>query len=134
MSPNIEQQVSPEVPPTAQLMQMIFAFMTSQAIAVAAKLGVADLLKNDAKSIEELAQATGVQARALYRLLRALASVGIFAEDDTRRFRLTPLAEPLRSDAPDSLRFFSMFFGADWQWRVWGDLPYSIQSGQPAFE
>ena len=134
MSQNIMQKVSEDAPPSAQLLQMIFSFMTSQAISVAAKLGVADLLGGEAKSADELAQATGVQARPLYRILRALASVGIFAEDDAGRFRLTPLAEPLRSDAPDSLRALAIFFGADWHWRVWSELSYSAQAGEPAFE
>lgn len=134
MSQKVIQNVSEDAPPSAQLLRMIFSFMTSQAISVAAKLGVADLLEGEAKSADELAQATGVQARPLYRILRALASVGIFAEDDARRFRLTPLAEPLRSDAPDSLRALSIFFGADWHWRVWSELSYSAQTGQPAFE
>jgi hypothetical protein len=95
-------------------MQMLFGFMTSQAIFVAAKLGLADLLKNGAKSVDELAQATGVQARPLYRIMRVLASVGIFVEDDNGRYQMTPLAEPLRGDVPNSLRDFSIFLGADW--------------------
>lgn len=134
MSPNVRQEVSQDVPPAAQLMPLIFGFMTSQAISVAAKLGVADLLTDEAKSVDELAHAAGVQARPLYRILRALASVGIFAEDDAGRFRLTPLAEPLRRDAPDSLRGLAIFFGAEFHWRVWSDLGYSAQSGQPGFE
>ncbi|MEO6562334.1 MAG: methyltransferase [Nitrosospira sp.] len=120
--------------PTSQLMQMIFGFVTSQAISVAARLSIADLLKDGSKSIDELAQATGAQPRPLYRILRALASVGIFAEDEAGRFKLTPLAEPLRSNIPGSVRDFSIFVGADWHWRAWGDLFGSAQSGLPAFE
>jgi DNA-binding IclR family transcriptional regulator len=84
--------------------------MSLQAISVVAKLGVADLLQEEAKSADELARATGAHARSLYRILRALASVGIFAEDEAGRFHLTPLAGPLRRDAPDSLRNFAIFF------------------------
>lgn len=134
MSQDEVRQVSKEIPPAAQLTQMIFGFMITQAISVVARLGLADLLKDGAKSTDELARATGTQARPLYRILRALASVGIFAEDDSGCFRLTPLAEPLRSDAPDSLRDFSIFIGADWHWRPWADLFGSAQTGQPAFE
>lgn len=134
MSQDEVSQVTAEVPPAARLMQMIFGFATTQAISVAARLNLADLLKDEAKSADELARATGAQPGALYRLLRALASVGIFAEDDAARFSLTPLAELLRSNTPDSLRDFSILIGADWHWRAWGDLFGSVQSGQPAFE
>ena len=68
------------VSPEAQLSQLISGFRISQAIRVAAELGIADLLANGPKSSTELAQATGSQPRALYRLLRALASIGIFTE------------------------------------------------------
>lgn len=112
---------------------MIMGFMLSQAIAAAAKLGVADLLENGPKTAEELAHRTGSNAGALYRLLRALASVGIFAED-AGRFKLTPLAEPLRNDAPDSLRGTALFLGSDWHMQVWADIDYAIKHGKPAFE
>jgi hypothetical protein len=122
-----------ESPPAAQLTQMIFGFMTSQAIATAAKLGIADALKNGPRPADALAQTLGAHPHALYRLLRALASVGVFAEDPDGRFRLTPLAEPLLSDAPGSLRAFSIYFGADFHMRVWQDLYHSVVHGQPAF-
>jgi hypothetical protein len=123
-----------DAPASAQLLPMIFGYMTSEAISVAAKLGVADLLVKGAKTADQLAQTRGVKSRPLYRLLRALASVGVFAEDNAGRFTLTPLAEPLRSDAPDSLRALAIFFGADWHWRVWSELSYSVETGQPGFE
>jgi hypothetical protein len=123
-----------DAPASAQLLPMIFGYMTSQAISVAAKLGVADLLAKGAKTADQLAQTIGVKPRPLYRLLRALASVGVFAQDEAGRFSLTPLAEPLRSDAPDSLRALAIFFGADWHWRVWSELCYSVETGQPGFE
>ncbi len=130
----MSQLIAQEIPPAAQLMEMIFSPVPAQALSVAAKLGVADLLKDQAKSADELAQALGVMARPLYRLLRALASVGIFAEDASGRFSMTPLAEPLRSDALDSVRSFAIYFGADWHRRVYGELGYSVQTGQAAFE
>lgn len=134
MAQDVVQETSNDVPPSAKLMQMIFGLVTSQAISVAAKLGLADLLEGGAKTAEELAEATGTKARPLYRIMRALASAGIFAEDNTGRFQLTPLAEPLRSGTRDSLRDFAIFLGEDWHWRVWGGLAYSAQTGQPAFE
>jgi len=134
MSQSEAQKAAQSLPPSAQLMQIIFGFMTPQAIAVVAKLGVADLLKDQPKTVDELAQATGAHSRSLYRIMRALASVGIFAEDDSGRFRLTPMAEPLRSDAPDSLRNLVIFFASEWHWRVWSQLSHCAESGQPAFE
>jgi hypothetical protein len=123
-----------ELSTTDQLIQILFGFMTTQALSVAAKLGIADLLQDGPIETNELAQAAGVQPRPLYRLLRALASVGVFAEEDKGWFRLTPLAELLRTDAPNSLRGFIIFMGSDWHWRVWEDLEYSVKKAQPAFE
>ena len=68
---------------------------------MAAKLGIADLLKDGPKLIDELADSTGANARNLYRVLRALSSRGIFAETVYGRFDLTPLAEPLQTLVPD---------------------------------
>jgi hypothetical protein len=69
----------------------------------------------------------------LYRLLRALASVGIFAEGESRRFSLTPLAEPLRSDVPGSKRALALMSG-DEQFRTWAEIDYTIRTGKIAFE
>ena len=118
----------------ANLLPMFFdSFILARAISVAARLGIADLLTSDAKSADELARATGVHAQSLYRVLRALAGAGIFAEDEAGRFHLTPLAEQLRSDAPNSWRGFANFLGSDFAYQAYGDLLYSVQTGQPAF-
>lgn len=114
------------------LNHMIFGFRISQAIYVAAELGIADLLIEGPRTAEDLAEQTRTHSEALYRLLRALASVGIFAEDTHRLFSLTPLAENLRSDLSDSQRSFAMMAGAE-LYQAWGDLLYSIQTEKPAF-
>lgn len=120
---------------SANLLPMFFdSFILSRAISVAAKLGIADLVTTDGKTADELAQASGVHAPSLYRVMRVLAGAGIFAEDEAGRFHLTPLAEQLRSDAPDSLRGFVNFINSDFSYRTYGDMLYSVQSGQPAFE
>ena len=67
-------------------------------------------------------------------MLRALASAAIFSEGSDGRFSLTPLAEPLRSDAPDSLRAYAIMTGSEWFYNTWAQLPYSIRNGEPAFE
>jgi hypothetical protein len=84
--------------------RMIAGYFVSQAIYVAAKLGVADRLSDGPRSADELARDIGAHDRSLYRLLRALASVGLFAEDADGRFSLTPLADLIRSDVPGSQR------------------------------
>jgi predicted transcriptional regulator len=94
-----------------QLDGMIAGYWISQAIYAAAKFSIADHLKDGPKSAEELAEATSTIADALYRLLRALASKGIFAEGEPRQFSLTPLAEPLQSDVPGSKRALALMSG-----------------------
>lgn len=122
-----------DIPPQAQLGQMITGYWTSQAIYAAAKFGIADLLTGGPKSVEELASATDTMPELLYRLLRALASVGIFAEEDGKRFSLTPLAEPLSSDVAGSQRSLALMMGDD-QYRAWGNLADTVQTGDNAYE
>ena len=119
--------------PSAQLMDMIFGFALSRAIAVAAEIGVADQLKDGPKSVEELAQAVGAHPESLYRLLRALAGAGIFSEEPDKHFGLTPLSELLSSDNPQSLRGFAAMMADAMNFETWADLPYSIQTGKPTF-
>src|SRR5215467_8844362 len=122
-----------EISPHQQLDQMISGYWISQAIYAAAKFGIADLLKDGPKTVDELAVATSANPDALYRLLRALASVGIFTEGESCRFLLTPLAEPLRSDVAGSKRALALMMG-DEQYRVWAEIEYSIRTGRIAFD
>ena len=119
---------------TDQLLQMIYGTIITQMIAVAAQLRIADFLAEGLKSVEDLAAATSTHAPTLYRLLRALASLGLFAETEPQHFTLTPLARLLQSDAPDSLQRYAILFGT----RLWYDsltnLLRSVQSGDPALE
>jgi O-methyltransferase domain/Dimerisation domain len=122
-----------KTPPRQEvLMHMVAGFWMSRAICLAAKLGLADLVKDGPKSSAELAQATSTHAPSLYRLLRMLASVGIFAEDDKANFSITPLAECI-IDAPGSQRAAAMMFG-EVHYRCWGELEYSVRTGKTAFE
>lgn len=116
-----------------QLDQMITGYWTSQAIYAAAKFGIADLLADGPRSVDELAAASEADPQALYRLLRALASIGIFAEGEDQVFALTPLAEPLRSDVPGSKRALALMTG-DEQFLAWGEIEYAIRSGNTAFD
>ena len=125
---------SSEMRPVDAMVQMISGFWVSRSIYIAAKLGIADLLQEKTKTAAELAEATGTHAPSLYRLLRALASVGVFVEREEGRFDLTPLAATLRANAPDSLRAFAISeLGGD-HYAAWGELLYSIKTGGIAFE
>jgi hypothetical protein len=119
--------------PPEVITQLAFGALMSQALYVAAKLGVADLLAEKPQPVSALAAATSTNERALYRVLRSLSSIGIFKETGTKVFSLTPLAELLRSDAHGSLRNGVIFAGEEWHWRVWGNLLYSVQTGKSAW-
>jgi hypothetical protein len=123
----------PEVTPSQQLSQLIMAYWHSQAVYVAAELGIADLLKDGPRPVADLAAATHTHPESLFRLLRALASIGVFAETSPQTFALTPLAQGLRSDAPQSQRALARMMGAE-QYQAWGDLLYSVQTGKKAFD
>lgn len=132
----------PDFPPHLALLQMITGRWVSQAITAAAKLRLADQLRDGPRTIAELAAATKSHPPSLYRLLRALASVGIFAEigDGTgtdvtaSRFDLTPLADALRSDAPVSMRGVALWLGEECCARAWANLDRSVQTGETAFD
>lgn len=125
---------SMDMPPAAYLSELIDNTRFVHSILAAAKFGIADLLENGPLSIAELAEATGTHPRSLYRMLRALASRGIFSEDADGRFSLTALADPLRSDAPDSIRTLALWAGSEADLQTWANFSYSIRTGKPAFE
>ena len=121
----------PQAPPAASMMGLITGYWVSQAVGVVALLGVADQLGEGGRDSDELARAVGAEPRALYRVLRLLASLGVFAESVPGSFALTPLGETLRSDAPDSVRNFAITETAPGHWLPWGRLHESVLSGQP---
>ncbi|MEO6398715.1 MAG: methyltransferase [Tepidiformaceae bacterium] len=119
--------------PSARLREMIDGFQVSQAIHAAATLGVADVIGEGRRSAAEIAAKTGADADALYRLLRALASVGVFDEDGDRRFALTDLGECLRSDALEPQGDWARQIGQPYYWEAWDHLLFSIRTGANAF-
>lgn len=119
-------------PPNAVLMPMLFGGLLQQCIRVAAELAIADLLADQPCSSGELAARTNTYEPSLYRVLRTLASAGIFAEAADRTFRLTPMADQLRSDAPQSMRDFALLQGAEWNWRGSAALLHAVQTGERA--
>jgi hypothetical protein len=106
----------------------------SQAIAVVAELGIADLLKDGTRTAADIARTVNASEDGIYRLLRALGGVGLFAETRNRRFRLTQLGRLLRRDSSRALGDYARFTGDQSTWRPWGELRHSVRTGEPAFD
>jgi hypothetical protein len=121
-----------DLPPPAVLYQLATGYYISRALYVAAQLGIADHLKDGPRSAEELAEATSAHAPSLRRVLRLLASAGVFAEQEDGAFALTPLSEWLRSDMPGSFRSATLLFTGPLEWASWGALPHTVQTGEMA--
>jgi len=121
-------------PPEAQLLQIATGCFASAAVYVAAKLAIADLLADGPKTASELAAATGTDEHSLYRTLRAIASIGIFAESEGRTFANTAMSDSLRTDHPNSTRDLVVWMLEEPHWRVYGHLMYSVQTGKPAWD
>lgn len=121
-----------QVSSAQMLSQMLVGAWITQGIYVAAELGIADLLAEKPRTAEELAEQAGAHGRSLYRVLRALAGMGIFAEDAQGRFSLTPIAEHLRSDVPDLHRSFAIMMGAEF-YQSWGNLLSAVRTGKEAY-
>ena len=116
-----------------ELHRLLNGFQITQAIHVAAALGVADQIAADPVPIAEIAAAVNAHPGALYRLLRALAALGIFREHDDRCFSMTAMAACLRSKSPHPVRPHAIFIGQKNQWDAWGELLHSVRTGENAF-
>jgi hypothetical protein len=119
--------------PAVELRRLVNGYQVSQCIYVAAALGIADLLADGPRPSDELAAETDADPPSLYRLLRALAAVGVLREEDDRRFALTELGEALRSDAQEGIAGWAAFVGRPSHWQAWGDLLHSVRTGENAF-
>ena len=117
-------------PPDAQLMQMLFGFMATKALSAVAELGVADALKDGPLYYTDLAQAVETDQRALHRTMRALTSVGVFAEPAPGTFALTPVSSLLRSDVPGSMRKMAEMITSESHWLPWGRFTDTLRSGR----
>ena len=116
------------------MLNLIIGHWVARLVQVAATLNLADLLKGGPRTVEQLAKAAGVRAPELYRVLRALASVGVFAETRNGMFKLTPLAATLQTGVPGSMRTSATMLNADWQWDAWQHLLPCLKSGEVPFE
>ena len=120
--------------PWLDLLGLINGFQITQAIHVASALRVADHLNDGARSAGELAALTKSHPDSLYRLLRALAAVGVFREGEGRTFTLTPMGDCLRTDSAMPIGALAEVVGTRYFWRAWGHLLHSVQTGENAFQ
>lgn len=116
------------------LRELVTGYWAAQAVSVAASLRLADLMGAGPRTSEDLASLTGTDHGSLFRLLRALTSVGVFHQSEDGRFELTPLGQYLRADCPGSLRDYAVFFGDERQWRAWGALAHSVRTGETGYQ
>ena len=122
-----------ELPPPLQLLNMITAPWVTQSLYVVCKMGVPDLLKEGTKSSAALAKATGAHEPSLFRVLRALSSIGVFEEKETRHFALGPLGQFLRKDVRGSMRNMALFQGAPDHHKGWTGLLHAVRTGKSGF-
>ncbi len=119
--------------PARHLRQMVNGYQVSQALHVAAMLGLSDLLAEGPRSVADLARATETHPPTLARLMRALASVGVYEPDAEGRFTNTELGELLRTDVPGSLGGWAGYVGRPAHWEAWANLGDSVRTGENAF-
>ena len=116
------------------MLQMLHGLHFSTCISCLAQLGIPDLVEAGPRSAEDLAVQVGAQPQALYRLMRATASIGILAEGADGKFSETPLSAVLRSNAKPSARAFAMMGGREWHMRGWERLEYTVRTGKTALD
>ncbi len=134
MTPPQPAQSGPSMPPEAMFMQLSMGFFISQAIYAATELNIADHLANGPKPVSELANSSGSHQRSLYRLLRTLASVGVFAERDDRHFENTPMSAMLISANPKNSRALVQWMVDPEHWKVYSGLLDSVREGRTVWE
>jgi SAM-dependent methyltransferase len=117
----------------AELSEILFGFMRTQALATAAKLGIADIVNGTARDVGEIARQVGADESSLYRLLRFLASQGVFEEVEPRRFGSTRLSRGLQSSAPLTLRYIAIAMGSE-QYDAWSEAAHAFVTGEPGFD
>jgi hypothetical protein len=123
-----------EISPSARMFQLTYSLVIRGALYAVARLGVADVLAAGPRSSHEIAAKVGSDPGATYRLLRALASEGVFTESDGRRFALTPLGATLRSDVPGSMRGWVCFSGSPAYLAAFAKTLDAARTGQPAWD
>ncbi|AOY83835.1 methyltransferase [Moorena producens JHB] len=123
-----------ELMPMVVMKQMLYGGIVAKSIQAVAELGIADLVAQQPKHVQELAEATGTDVSSLYRLLRGLAMLGVFREIVTGEFTNTPLSDCLRCDFPGSLHDLALYVPHDGNWRAWMHLMDVLKTGKASFK
>jgi hypothetical protein len=121
------------LPPAGEMLRLLSGFVASQALHVCARLGIADLLAEGPRRVEDLARESRSHGPSLERLLRYLASIGVVREERGGGFSLTALGDALRTASPFSVHAAAVLFGARLFWDAVGDLHHSVATGGDAF-
>lgn len=121
------------VPANVALLETAQGAWVTQALYVAAKLGVADELAQGPKTADEVATKVAAHPDSVFRLMRMLTG-SVFSQRTDGRFELTAMGQALRADTPNSMRSMVLFIGSSEHWAVWGELLHAVKSGRPAPE
>jgi hypothetical protein len=124
-----DRQTQAELPPPMVFMQLLFGKQLTYSLSGVARLGVADHMDGTARPVEEIAGKVGAHAPSLYRVMRLLASLGVFRESPPRHFALTPVGELLKTDAPASLRYMAMMFGEEFSALAYAHITECLRTG-----
>ena len=119
-----------ELPPPARMLQLITGYWISQAVGAAAKLGLADQLADGSRSADDVATSVKGHAQSVHRVMRMLASIGVFTMDSDERFGLTPLGDTLRTGVPGSMKNFAIAETSAGHWLPWGQMSEAVRTGR----
>ncbi len=120
--------------PSEVMLRLTSGLLVASAIYAVVKLGVPDLIGDEAKTALELAEATGTHEPSLYRFLSTLVSIDLLTRDANDQFALTPVGATLRKDVPGSLRAWALSQLDKEHFRAWGDLLHTLKTGETAFK
>lgn len=121
-------------PPGPSALDLMTAGWVAQGVYTVTKLGIVEALRDGPQTADAIAERAGADPDAVYRLMRLLASRGIFTSQGNRRFALAPMGKALLADAPDSVRGYVLFVGDPLHWEHWGQLSHSVVTGKCAIE
>jgi hypothetical protein len=124
----------PQAQDVERLMQLSMGMGITAALQPIVRIGVPDVLANRPMQVSDIAAKTASNADALYRVMRLLASVGVFTESPGKVFALTTVSELLRSDVPGSMRSMVLWVSNPFHFKVWSEMAHSIKTGEPAVE